>query len=451
MIQAIIILLIISHYKSKMIRVIRFAILTVLIILGTISLSAQSDVPRINVINVTGAINPVVADYVQRGIRETEESGASALIIQMDTPGGLDNAMREIVQAITGAQIPVIVYVAPPGARAASAGTFITLSAHVAAMSTNTVIGAAHPVGLGGEEIPDESEQKIVNDAAAYIRSIAESKGRNADWAERAVRESVSITETEALGMEVIDIVAPTMESLLTQLNGREVTLIDGSSVTLDTAKAATNNLGMSWIESFLNAISEPNIAYILLSIGSLGIIAEIFNPGLIFPGVTGAICLLLAFFSLGTLPVNWTGVLLILLGFGLFVGELFTAGFGLLFGGGLVSFILGSLILFQGGSPLFQLDWWLIAVVSTIIAVVVAVIILLVVKAHREQATTGKEDIRGNTAVVRQTLDPEGTVFFQGELWSAISKSGRIESGEEVIITEIKGLKLSVIKKAKE
>jgi membrane-bound serine protease (ClpP class) len=369
----------------------------------------------------------------------------------MDTPGGLDSAMRDIVQSIVNAQVPVVVYVSPSGARAASAGVFITMSAHVAAMSTNTAIGAAHPVDISGGDISSDMAEKVVNDAAAYIRSIAESRGRNADWAEKAVRESVSITETEALNQNVIDLVAPTLEDLLTQLNGRTVTLIDGSQVTLNTASASVNQTGMSWVQDFLYAISDPNIAYILLSIGSLGIMAEIFNPGLIFPGIIGAISLLLAFYSLGTLPVNWTGVLLIVLAFGLFIAEFFTSGFGLLFGGGLVALVIGSLILFQGGAPLFQVDWWLIILVVALIAAFVAFAALKVAGSYRRQATTGREDLMGKRAVVRQRLDPEGTVFYKGELWNAISDSGIINPGEEVIISQVDGLTLKVTKKTKE
>ena len=432
----------------------RIAIFLALIFFGAFSLTAQAQAPRINVLTIDGVINPVVADYIERGINLSEEQGAMACIIQMDTPGGLDTAMREIVQSILNADIPVVVYVYPPGGRAASAGVFITLSAPVAAMSTNTAIGAAHPVALGegGEQqVSDEMAEKIVNDAAAYIRSIAESRGRNADWAESAVRESVSITENEALELGVIDIVAPTMEDLLAQLDGWQVTLIDGSTVTLDTDSAEVRFLEMNWIEDFLHAISDPNIAYILLSIGSLAIIAEIFNPGLIFPGIIGGISLILAFYALGTLPVNWAGVLLIILAFGLFIAEFFTSGFGLLFGGGLVSLVIGSLILFQGGGPLFQVNWWLIALVVIVVAGFVVFAVFKIVGTYRRQASTGKESLQGKTAVAREVLNPRGRVFYQGELWNAISDSGRIEPGEEVIITRVEGLKLYVAKKQKE
>ncbi|MDD5702981.1 MAG: nodulation protein NfeD, partial [Dehalococcoidales bacterium] len=429
-------------------KYIRLAVFIAFLAVGLLSLTVQAQAPGVTVLEVKGAINPVLADFIKDGIEESAEKGDAACIIRMDTPGGLDTAMRDIVVSITNARVPVVVYVAPSGGRAASAGVFITMSAHVAAMAPNTAIGAAHPVAVGGEEIDETMEEKVVNDAAAYIRSIAEARGRNADWAEQAVRESVSITEVEALEMNVIDLTASTLDDLLSQLNGRTVTLIDGSTVTLNTAGAAVNETGMNWIQDFLYAISDPTIAYILLSIGSLGIMAEIFNPGLIFPGIIGAISLLLAFYSLGTLPVNWTGVLLIILAFGLFIAEFFTSGFGLLFGGGLVAFIIGSLILFQGGAPVFQIDWWAIFTVIIIVACFVAFAAFKVAGTHRRQASTGREDLMGKKAVVRQSLSPEGTVFYKGELWSAISESGTISPGEEVIITGVDGLTLIVIKK---
>jgi membrane-bound serine protease (ClpP class) len=437
-----------------MIKRIRLAIFLALILFGAFSLVTQAETPHINVLHVKGIINPVLADYIHKGIQESENSGALACIIQMDTPGGLDSAMREIVQDISSARLPVIVYVSPSGARAASAGVFITMSSHVAAMATNTAIGAAHPVSLGegGEQqVSDTMAEKILNDASAYIRSIAESHGRNAEWAQKAVRESVSVTETEAKDQNIIDIVAPTMDNLLSQLEGRRVVLIDGAAVTLRTQSAAVHNLDMNWVESFLYAISDPNIAYVLLSVGSLGIIAEVFSPGLIFPGIIGAISLILAFYSLGTLAVNWAGVLMILLAFGLFIAEFFTPGFGLLFGGGIVSMIIGSLILFQGGSPLFKVDWWLIALVIIIVAGFVAFAVFKIVNTYHRQAATGKEELKGKTAIVREALDPSGRVFYQGELWTAVSDSGKILPGEEVVITRVDGLRLSVTKKVKE
>jgi membrane-bound serine protease (ClpP class) len=435
-------------------KIIRLAVFILIFLCGAVSLAASPSGPQVTVLTVKGTVNPVLADYIQRGIEESEKKGSQACIIYLDTPGGLDSAMRDIAQSILNARVPVVVYVYPPGARAASAGVFITMSAHVAAMATNTAIGAAHPVSIGeqGEQqMSEEMTAKVTNDAAAYIRSLAATRHRNADWAEKAVRESVSLTETEALEQNVVDIVAPDLKDLLARLDGRSVTLMDGSSVTLHTAGADIHQADMNWVESFLFTLSNPNIAYIFLSIGSLGIMAEIFSPGLIFPGIIGVISLLLAFYSLGMMPVNWTGVALVILAFGLFVAEFFTPGFGLLFGGGVVSFIIGSMILFKGGSTMYQIDWWLIALLIIIIGAFVAFAVFKILGTYHKQASTGREDLIGKKGVVRETLDPEGTVFYQGEFWTAISKSGKINTGEEVIITRIDGLKLTVVKKEKE
>jgi membrane-bound serine protease (ClpP class) len=290
-------------------------------------------------------------------------------------------------------------------------------------------------------------EEKVLNDAAAYIRSIAEAHGRNMEWAEKAVRESVSATEQEALELNVIDVVAPDLDSLISQLDGRKVTMLGGAVVTLSTKGATINLIPMNTVEDFLYAISDPNIAYLLLSIATLGIMAEISNPGMIFPGVIGAICLLMAFFSLGVLPVNYAGILLIVLAFGLFIAEVFTHSFGLLTVGGLSSLILGSLILFKGG-PLFRIHPALIATITIIIVGFFAFAVPLVIRAHRRQAFSGREELSGKMAIVKRALDPEGMVLFKGELWTAISESGRVEPGEEVIINKVDSLKLYVSKK---
>ena len=431
-------------------KFIRILLLLGLVITASIAVEAEAASSRIDVLHVEGVINPVLVDYIERGIEQAEDNNAIACIIQMDTPGGLDTSMRDIVKDIVDARVPVVVYVSPAGARAASAGVFITMAAHVAAMAPNTAIGAAHPVSIGaeGEEGMSETmEEKVVNDAAAYIRSIAEAHGRNIEWAEKAVRESVSATEREALELNVIDMVAPDLDSLVSQLDGREVTMLGGSVVTLHTQEATINHITMNTIEDFLYAISDPNIAYILLSLATLGIMAEIFNPGLIFPGVVGGICGLLAFYSLGVLPVNYAGILLVVLAFGLFIAEAFTASFGLFTAGGITSLVIGSLILFKGG-PLFQVSPWLITTVAIIIAAFFAFIISRVIRAHRRQASTGREELIGKTAVVKVALEPEGTVFFKGERWRAISEEGRVEPGETVIITKVDGLKLYVFKK---
>lgn len=426
-------------------------ILIGLLLAVSVAARAQTESPRIDVLTVKGTINPVLTDYIERGIEQAEETGASAVIIQMDTPGGLDTAMRDIIQIVINARVPVVVYVSPAGARAASAGAYITLSAHVAVMAPNTAIGAATPVALGGDgeaQMSEEMKHKVINDAIAYIRDLASRHGRNAEWAERAVRDGSSATSQEALALNVVDMVASDLDTLIAQLNGRTVTLIDGREITLDTQGAAINYVEMQLIEDLLYTIADPNIAYLLLSLAMLGIMVEIFNPGLIFPGVVGAISLLLAFFSLGVLPVNWAGVLLIALAFGLFVGEVLTTTFGLFTAGGVVSLVIGSLILFKGASPLFRVDPWLIAAVTISITAVFAFVINRAIHAHRKQAATGREELIGKRAVVKEALDPEGTVFYKGERWAAISEKGRIEAGEEVTITAVDGLLLNVVRK---
>ncbi len=433
-----------------MLRMLRILGLVGMVVVALAAISVKAASPTVDVLYVKGTINPVLVGYIQRGLKHAEESNAAAFIIQLDTPGGLDTAMRDIIKDIIAARVPVVVYVSPSGARAASAGVFITVAAHVAAMAPNSNIGAAHPVsiGTGGEaQISKTMEEKIVNDAAAYIRSIAQSHGRNMEWAEKAVRESVSATEQEALKLNVIDMVATDLNALVSQLDGKQVTMFGGDVITLNTKGAYINNIGMNGVEKFLYTISDPNIAYILLSLGTLGIMAELYNPGLIFPGVIGGISLLLAFYSLGMLPVNYAGVLLIVLAFGLFIAELFTHSFGLLTAGGITSLVLGSLILFKGG-PLFQINPGLIVTVVVIIAAFFAFVVSRVIKAHRRQATTGREELVGKTAVVKVSLDPEGMVLFKGERWTAVSEAGRIEPGEEVVVTKVDGLKLYVSKK---
>lgn len=436
-----------------MARIIRISLLVILLIAVSLNIvEAQTGVPTIKVLEVKGAINPVVADYIERGIERAEDDGAVACVIQLDTPGGLDTAMRDIVKAIVGSRVPVVVYVSPSGARAASAGVFITMSAHVAAMAPNTAIGAASPVSIGAEgeqQMSDTMKSKVMNDAAAYIRSIAEAHGRNMEWGEKAVREAVSATEQEALTLNVIDMVAPDLQSLISQLNGRKVMMLGGAVVTINTSSASIDRMEMSWVEDFLYTISEPNIAYILLSLAMMGIMAEIFNPGLIFPGVIGGISLLLAFFSLGMLPVNWAGILLIVLAFGFFIAEALTASFGMLLGGGIVSLVIGSLILFKGASPaVYSISPWLIAVVTIMFAGFFGFILERVIRTHRRQAKTGREELMGKTAVVKVALEPEGTVFYKGELWEARTDGGSIEVGEEVTVTGMDGLTLQVTKK---
>jgi membrane-bound serine protease (ClpP class) len=438
-----------------MVKFLRLAIMFGLVIAGTILIAngAQAASSRVDVLQIQGVINPVIARYIERGINEAEQNKATVCIIQLDTPGGLDTSMREIIQDILDSEVPIVVYVSPSGGRAASAGLYITISAHIAAMAPNTAIGAATPVALGTEgeaQMSDEMKAKVTNDAAAYIRSLASAKGRNADWAEKAVREAVSATEQEALELNVIDLVANNLDDLLVQLDGRQVTLIDGSVVTLDTQEATIHRDPMSAIEGFLLAISDPTIAYILLSLGILGISVEIYSPGLIFPGVFGGISLFLAFYSLGVLPINYAGIALLGLAGGLFVAEVYTASFGLFTAGGIAALVIGSLILFSGRPELFRPDPWVIPTVASVVGGITGFIIYRIVRTHKQQVKTGKEELIGKAATVKRPLTPEGMVLYKGELWTAILDKGQAKLGEEVTITSSEGLKLYVTKKQK-
>ena len=402
----------------------------------------------IDVLHVEGAIVPIVADYIDRGIEQAEIKGSTAVIIRLSTPGGLMETTQKIVERILNAEVPVVVYVSPAGGWAGSAGAYITLASHVAAMAPGSRIGAATPVTAGGEEISEEMKKKITEDAAAWIRSIAEMRGRDPEHAELAVREGKSYSVTEALENNLIDLQADSLESLISQLNGMKVTLASGEEIVLDTESYALDMADMTFVERFLHVISNPNIAYILLTLGSIGIIAEIYNPGAFFPGIIGGISLLLAFYSLNVLDAYWAGIFLILLAFGLFIGEVLTTTFGLFTAGGITALVLGSLILFPGEAPLFQVDPWLIATVVIMVTALFAFVINRVVGAHRRQAKTGREELVGKTALVKQALEPEGLVFFKGERWTAIAEKGRIKPGEEVIITRVDGLILYVTKK---
>jgi len=429
--------------KSK-IRVCFILFFTVLSVVSFISGAARADSATIEVLSVDGTIVPVIASYIDRGISRAESEGAVACIIELNTPGGLLNSTEDIVQRILNARVPVIVYVSPRGSWAASAGTFITISAHIAAMAPGTSIGAAHPVSVG-EEMPEDVSKKVTEYSSAWIRSIAETRGRNAEQAELAVSESKSFTASEALEVGLIDLRADDLESLLSQINGRKVTLASGEEVIIDTTDSTQSVNGMNAIERFLHVISDPNIAYILLSLATIGLITEISNPGLIFPGVVGGICLFLAFYSLGVLNAYWAGVLLIFLAIGLFVAEVFTQAFGILTAGGIASLVIGSLILFSHNSPEMQVNKGLIAGVTILIAAFIAFIVGAAVRGQRRRVATGAEGLIGKVAVAKTSLDPKGTVLVEGELWKAVLDSGKVEPGEEVTITKVEGLKLFV------
>ena len=404
----------------------------------------------VHVLTADGAVDPIMSRYIDRGIDAAEDADGVAVVIRLDTPGGLDSSMRDIVQRIESAEVPVIVYVSPVGARAASAGTFITMAGHVAAMSPNTAIGAAHPVGGGGEDIEGTLGDKVTNDAVAYIKGIARLRDRNEEWAEDAVRKSVSIHQDDAVALNVVDLVAPDLEGLLAQVDGRRVELPTGP-VTLRTVDAPVVTNDMTLVEDFLSLISDPNIAFILLSLGLTAIAFEFLNPGAVFPGVFGAIALLLAFFSLGTLPVNWAGVLLIVLAFALFFGELMVTGVGVLGVGAVISLILGGLLLTSTSNPEFQVSRWLIYGLAGVIGVWFLMVVSTILRSRRMPSLTGAQALVGRSAVARSALDPEGIVFLEGERWRAMSEGEPVREGERVTIVDVKGLRLRVRKSAAE
>ncbi|NLE08545.1 MAG: nodulation protein NfeD [Dehalococcoidales bacterium] len=426
----------------KLVRVIVF---TGFILVGFAGSAAQAAAPSVHVLTIDGTIVPVMADYLDRGIEKAEKDNADVCIIELNTPGGLLDTTEEMVQRIMNAHVPVVVYVSPKGAWAASAGTFITLSGHIAAMTPGTTIGAAHPVATGGEEIPETQMQKIVEFSSKWIRTIAEERNRNMEEAELAVTESKSFSDIEALEKNLIDLRAENLNDLIARLDGWEVTLASGAAVTIDTDGHDISRNEMSFIEKFLLSISDPNIAYILMSVGSIGIMAELYNPGAIFPGVIGALCLLMAFYSLGVLDANIGGILLMVLAAGLFIAEFFTPTFGILTAGGIAALVLGSLLLFPDNAPLFRINPWLIAGVALMFTGFTVFVIQRLVVTRKRQVTTGWEELIGKPAKVMVPLDPEGQVLFRGERWKAVSREGTVETGEQVIIDKVENLTLYV------
>lgn len=409
------------------------------------SYSVENKKPEVMVITVDGVINPVAAEYIGKSIRKASQINAEALIIELDTPGGLDTSMRTIVKDIIGSSVPVVVYVSPSGARAASAGAFITMAAHIAAMSPGTNIGAAHPVAIG-EKMDKTMAEKAVSDAAAYIRSIAEQRGRNIQWAEDAVRKSVSATETEALKNNVIDLIAKDINALLSSIDGKKVKTIAEEKI-LKTANAKITKHELGLRHKILNLISDPTIAYMLLLLGFYGIFFELTNPGTIFPGVFGAICLILAFYAFQTLPVNYAGLLLIILGIILFVLEVMITSYGLLSIGGIISFVLGSLMLFESPLPALKLSISVVLPAAIVTALFFAVTFRLAYKAYKRKPVTGTEGLIGLEGIAKTEITPDGgMVIVHGELWSAYS-SDVVHKGEKIIVEDVKGLKVKVKK----
>jgi len=399
---------------------------------------------EVRIIELEGPINPGAAAFLTRGLEDAEKQGVELIIIRLDTPGGLVPSMRTMVKGIMNSAVPVVVYVSPKGAGAASAGVMITVSAHVAAMAPGTNIGAAHPVGAGGKDIDKDMSEKVVNDMASYGRGIAQDKGKNADWVEKAIRESVSITAEEALEKKVIDLVAGDVDELLKVLDGREVELKQGK-VTLKTKDLAKTTYEPGFRDAVLRIISDPNIAYILMMIGLAGLYFELSHPGAIFPGVIGAISLILAFYSFQTLPVNYAGLLLIALAVIFFIAEIKVASYGILSLGGIVSLTLGSIMLFEDVGVSLRL----MAPTIVLIGGFFVIVSTLAFRAYRAKPQSGVEGLIGEVGVVQKPIDPEGLVFVHGEYWRAVS-SEKLEPGEMVAVEEVTGLLLKVKKASK-
>ncbi len=402
--------------------------------------------PRhVDLVDIDGPIGPVSGRIISDAIDLSVQDSAEALVIELNTPGGLDESMRTITRKILNSEVPVIVYVSPAGSRAASAGVFITLSAHVAAMTPGTNIGAAHPVSMGGQ-MDSTMVEKVENDAAAYIRSIATRTGRNQEWAEESVRKSVSITESEALKLHVIDLVANDLRALLDSLDGRTVKLPSGER-TLHTKDVEVNRVEISVRDRILEVIANPTIAYILLTLGMWGLFFELSNPGAIFPGIVGGICLILAFFGLQTLPINYAGLLLMILGLIFFVLEVKIVSYGALTIGGIVSMVLGSLLLFESPLPYMRASLVVIIMIAVATALFFLFALGFAVRAHKRKVTTGRKGLEGEIGTARTDLNPEGDVFVDGEIWKAEADQP-IVKGEKVVVTKVEGLTLKVTKR---
>jgi membrane-bound serine protease (ClpP class) len=417
-------------------------ILSAVMLVAGVARSTERDV---FIMDLEGAINPATAAFLEQGLEEAGKQEAELVVVRLDTPGGLASSMKSMVKAIMNSPVPVVVYVAPGGAGAASAGVMVTVAAHVAAMAPGTNIGAAHPVAAGGREIDKTMSEKVVHDMASYGRSIAQETGRNADWVERAIRESVSITAEEAVEKNVVDLVAVDIDELLKQIDGREITL-KGAKVVLK-----TQNLEKKYVEQgiryrILKTISDPNIAYILMMIGLAGLYFELSHPGAIFPGVIGAISLILAFYSFQTLPVNYAGLLLIALAVILFIAEIMVSSYGVLSLGGLISLTLGSVMLFEDVGVSLKL----MAPTIVLIGAFFVAVSTLAFRAYRAKPKTGIEGLIGATGIVKQPLDPEGLVFVHGEYWRAVSGE-KLEPGDKVRVENADGLLLKVKKVSSE
>jgi membrane-bound serine protease (ClpP class) len=436
--------------SSALVFKVRVSLLPYFIFLSLVLVAAVPSLPQtgraagpVVVATYEGVINPVAAEYLHDAMSFAEAKHAQAVILRLDTPGGLDTSMRLMIKDITGSTIPAVVYVAPSGGRAASAGVFLTIAAHVAAMAPGTNIGAAHPVAMGGGEMDKTMKEKVENDSIAYIKSIAEQRGRNVGWAEDAVRKSVSVTEKEALTLKIIDLIADDLPALLKKLDGRKVQMGQASAV-LQTKDVEVLEFEIGWRLELLKALSDPNIAYLLMTLGTIGLLAELYNPGAVLPGIVGAISLILGFYALQSLPINYAGVLLLLLGIVLFVLEATVTSYGLLAIGGILSMLLGSLMLIKTDAPFLQISWTVIVPVIGFAALVTFAMVGMGLRAMRRRPVTGSEGMIGLVGMAKTALAPRGQVAVRGELWEAMSDEP-VEAGVMVEVTAIEGLTLRV------
>jgi membrane-bound serine protease (ClpP class) len=416
------------------------AVLAALVLAGT---ALGADRNRVLAVEFSNDINPVTEDYLNGSIDRANDQGYNAVVILMDTPGGLDSSMRNIIKRMLSSKVPVIIYVYPRGSRDASAGVFITMAADVAAMAPETNIGSSTPISTSGGNIPSDLKRKVINDAVAYIRSLASEHGRNADWAEKAVRVAANLPAREALSMNVVDYVEPSLPALLNRIDG---TRVKPKGVVLHTANAQIDTVRMSLWKRILDTIIDPNIIVLLLSVGTLGIVVELFHPGLIFPGTVGGISLIVGLFGLQVLPISAAGVLLMLLAAAFFGAEPFVMSHGALALAGATCFVLGSLLLFDPAGPSYQVSLPVVLTIAGTFALFVTFAVTKIVQARRRRPVTGQEELVGQVGVVRKALDPAGLVFVHGELWQARSEDEPIESGTPVIVAGIgEGLVLEV------